>query len=44
MVHEYIEAPEVLADALNTGHQRVADLVYASGRMLSEIDKRIVEK
>lgn len=44
MVHEYIEAPEVLADALNSGHQRIADLVYAAGRMLSEIDKRIVEK
>ena len=44
MVHEYIEAPEVLADAINTGHRRVADLVYAAGRMLAEIDKRIVEK
>lgn len=41
MVHEYIEAPEVLADAINTGHQRVADLVYAAGRMLAEIDNRI---
>ncbi len=44
MVHEYIEAPEVLVDAINTGHQRVADLVYAADRMLAEIDKRIVGK
>lgn len=44
MVHEYIEAPEVLADALNTGHRRVTGLIYAADRMLAEIDKRIVEK
>jgi hypothetical protein len=44
MVHEYIEAPEVLAGAFNSGHRRVADLVYAAGRMLAEIDKRIVKK
>jgi len=41
MVHEYIEAPEVLADAINTGHQRVADLVYTATQMLAEIDNRI---
>jgi len=44
MVHEYIEAPEVLVDTINSGHQRVADLVYAASRMLTEIDRRIVQK
>ncbi|WP_031438356.1 hypothetical protein [Methylobacter tundripaludum] len=41
MVHEYIEAPEVLADAINLGHERVADLIYAATRMLTEIENRI---
>jgi len=41
MVHEYIEVPEVLADAINLGHERVADLIYAATRMLTEIENRI---
>jgi uncharacterized protein with HEPN domain len=41
MVHEYIEAPEILADAINSGHNRVPDLIYAATRMLTEIDNRI---
>lgn len=44
MVHEYIEALEVFADAINLGHERVADLIYAATWMLTEIDNRILEK
>lgn len=42
MIHEYIEDPIVLADALNRGHQRIPDLLYAATQMLLEIDKRII--
>jgi hypothetical protein len=28
MVHEYVEAPEVLADAINLGRRREADLAF----------------
>lgn len=41
MIHEYIEDPEVLTEALNSGHHHVADLLFAATRMLLEIDKRI---
>ncbi len=37
MVHEYIEDPVVLADALNTGHDFVATLVHATQRCAVEI-------
>lgn len=37
MVHEYIEDPVVLADALNTGHEFVTVLVQASQRCAAEI-------
>jgi len=37
MVHEYIEDPVVLADALNTGHEFVAALVHATQRCGAEI-------
>jgi hypothetical protein len=43
MVHEYIEAPEILVDAINYGHDRVEDLVYAATQMLAEIERRIVK-
>lgn len=41
MVHEYIEDPAILTDALNSGHERVADLIDTAQRMRSEIDKRV---
>lgn len=41
MVHEYIESPALLADALNAGHQRLPDLLHAAGRMLAEIENRL---
>lgn len=37
MVHEYIEDPVVLADALNTGHEFVSVLLQASQRCAAEI-------
>lgn len=42
MVHEYIESAQILADAINTGHDYVAELSFAAGQMLSEIDTRII--
>jgi len=40
MVHEYIEDAEVLAQALNTGHQFVATLVQSAENMVAEISGR----
>lgn len=42
MVHEYIESAQILADAINVGHECVADLIYAANQMLAEIEKRII--
>lgn len=44
MVHEYIESPEILADAINMGHQYVTELIFAADQMLAEIEKRTVSK
>lgn len=44
MVHEYIEAPEILTDAINLGHDRVPELIYAATQMLAEIEKRILNR
>lgn len=41
MIHEYIEDPKVLTDALNGGHCHVTELLYGATQMLLEIDKRI---
>jgi len=41
MVHEYIDDLMILVDALNLGHERVVDLVYAATQMLDEIERRI---
>ena len=41
MIHEYIEDPVVLADALNTGHLQVAVLLAACDRMVGEADRRL---
>lgn len=40
MVHEYIEDPHILADALNGGHEAVPILVETAGRLLSDMRKR----
>lgn len=41
MVHEYIDDPTILVDALNLGHERVEDLVYAAVQMFAEVERRI---
>lgn len=41
MVHEYIESPQILTDAINAGHNRVPELIYAATQMLMEIEKRV---
>ena len=40
MVHEYIEDPAVLANALTTAHTKVATLVEATNNMLKELSAR----
>ncbi|RLK48386.1 hypothetical protein DFR31_2266 [Alkalispirillum mobile] len=40
MVHEYIEDPKVLADALNSGHEAVPTLVTTGERLLRDIRLR----
>lgn len=40
MIHEYIEDPNVLANALQTGHDYVTELLSAARNMLGEIQKR----
>lgn len=40
MVHEYIEDPVVLADALNAGHRFVPALCAMADRLLAETDRR----
>jgi uncharacterized protein with HEPN domain len=40
MIHEYVEDPVLLANALQTGHSFVPELIDAAGKMLAEIEKR----
>lgn len=40
MVHEYIEDPAILADALQSGHEFVPQLVGAVTAMTNEIEQR----
>lgn len=40
MIHEYIEDPNVLAKALQTGHEYVEELLKAAQHMLDELQKR----
>ena len=40
MIHEYIEDPKVLAEALQTGHGYVKELINTARSMLDEIRKR----
>lgn len=41
MVHEYIEDPYILADALNSGHAGVEYLAGAASNMLAELERRL---
>jgi hypothetical protein len=41
MVHEYVEDPALLANALQTGHDFVPALIAAARRMIAEIERRI---
>ena len=40
MIHEYIEDPEILAQALQAGHEYVATLSQATQRMIQELKVR----
>jgi len=40
MVHDYVEDPIILANALQTGHGGVPTLVAAANKMLAEIEQR----
>ena len=40
MIHEYVEDPKILADALEAAHAAVAALVSASQAMTAEIARR----
>lgn len=40
MVHEYVEDPIVLANALQTGHSFVLTLISAANKMIAEIEQR----
>jgi hypothetical protein len=40
MVHEYVESPELLADALNAGHNLVPLLLATAGAMIDELRRR----
>ena len=40
MVHEYVEDPVVLSNALQTGHAFVPALISTANRMIAEIDGR----
>ena len=40
MIHEYVEDPVLLIDALNTGHDFVPALIDAANNMIAEIERR----
>jgi hypothetical protein len=40
MIHEYVEDPAVLSNALQTGHAFVSTLVDAANKMSAEIERR----
>lgn len=40
MIHEYIEDPALLVNALQTGHSFVPHLIAAADKMLAEIEQR----
>ena len=40
MIHEYIEDPDLLANALQVGHLFVTELIAVANRVISEIERR----
>ena len=40
MIHDYVEDPLILADALNTAHREVPMLINAANRMTAELTNR----
>lgn len=40
MIHEYIEDPVLLANALQTGHAFVTELIAAADKMIAEIEQK----
>lgn len=40
MIHEYVEDPVLLANALQTGHSFVPELIDVAGKMIVEIERR----
>jgi hypothetical protein len=40
MIHEYVEDPVVLVNALQAGHDFVPSLIEAADKMIAEIEKR----
>jgi uncharacterized protein with HEPN domain len=40
MIHEYVEDPTLLADALQTGHIFVSELIAVADKMIAEIERR----
>jgi hypothetical protein len=41
MVHEYIEDPAILINALNAGHAFVPSLLAAAGQLIGEVERRL---
>lgn len=40
MIHEYVEDPALFADALQTGHFFVPELIAVAGKIIAEIEQR----
>jgi hypothetical protein len=40
MIHEYVEDPVLLANALQTGHSFVLELITTADRMIAEIEQK----
>ena len=40
MIHEYVEDPVLLVDALQTGHTFVPELIATADKMIDEIEKK----
>ncbi len=40
MIHEYVEDPVLLANALQTGHSFAPELIAAANKLISEIEQR----
>ena len=40
MIHEYVEDPVLLANALQIGHSFVPELIATADKLIAEIEKR----